>query len=527
MSQEPRSIFHRVLSLYSLSNFWDDRESEKGQQSSGPPQLTTLLLQNTGRLVFPSYNIIRERKIFRHREDLLHFEQVCSLESSMSEAFADKNWDEAGVIGHEAIGLFNQILNDQDVSDHVKALPKFLRKFTSGSVLAYVVTKCVEVFERAKNYEKAVETLQSLLGQDLYLPDYHGFWHERLAQDLDHLKQMDKCLETILDGLNNPNVQEARLLALCYRANKICNAKSGKFKQRLQDFTYHPRWTMPPDPGAVTISGKLLPKQNVNSKTVFIMEGEDEDVLCSVEEFVREHYKRHEGFTNGVHGEGAVVNTVAAILFWDIIFDLDIPDVFRSPHQSAPLDFNCSDFYNQRKEAIDERLIDLENWTNAEVCNFAQDNWNRVCGVSACPANFELFSDVEHFISLLECFTGSQLAGICKRLMTNHRHTRSGFPDLTIWDPKNQKVAFVEVKGPNDRLSNKQILWIRYLNCLNLSAFVCHVEALNAKHLSSASSTKTCDQKTNHVTSPMKQKKSDKLSRKNRERRNSEDDFVL
>ena len=42
--------------------------------------------------------------------------------------------------------------------------------------------------------------------------------------------------------------------------------------------------------------------------------------------------------------------------------------------------------------------------------------------------------------------------------MTNHRHTRSGFPDLTMWDTNNHRVVFVEVKGPNDRLSNKQIL---------------------------------------------------------------------
>jgi Fanconi-associated nuclease 1 len=38
---------------------------------------------------------------------------------------------------------------------------------------------------------------------------------------------------------------------------------------------------------------------------------------------------------------------------------------------------------------------------------------------------------------------------------------RSGLPDLTLWNPDTETVWFVEVKGPGDKLSYKQILWIR------------------------------------------------------------------
>ena len=31
LTDEPRKIFLRILSLYSLSNWWDERESDKGQ----------------------------------------------------------------------------------------------------------------------------------------------------------------------------------------------------------------------------------------------------------------------------------------------------------------------------------------------------------------------------------------------------------------------------------------------------------------------------------------------------------------
>jgi hypothetical protein len=58
-----------------------------------------------------------------------------------------------------------------------------------------------------------------------------------------------------------------------------------------------------------------------------------ESLLCSVEEFVREYYKSELNFSHGLHGEGAVVNTVTGILFWDIIYDVPVPDAFRGPHQ--------------------------------------------------------------------------------------------------------------------------------------------------------------------------------------------------
>ena len=60
-----------------------------------------------------------------------------------------------------------------------------------------------------------------------------------------------------------------------------------------------------------------------------------------------------------------------------------------------------------------------------------------------------------------------------------------------MWDTINNRVAFVEVKGPNDRLSNKQILWLDYLNSLGLKAVVCHIEAINAKRVKKAPVVKT------------------------------------
>lgn len=77
----------RILSLFSLTNWWDERESDKGQ---GPQQLTTILLVNQGKMTFPSFDIIRERRIFQSREELIRFEEACALEARMAEAFENK-----------------------------------------------------------------------------------------------------------------------------------------------------------------------------------------------------------------------------------------------------------------------------------------------------------------------------------------------------------------------------------------------------------------------------------------------------
>ena len=480
-----RGLFLRILSLYSLSNWWEDRESDKGQNNSAP-QLTTILLQNTGKLKFPVFSIIRKCRIFQSREDLLSFEHVCALETSCAELMSNKEWNEAlaGPI-KEAETLFDDLLQDENVIETVKAMPVFLRKFHRASVLAYILTKGVEIFEKLKQYEEATVMLKKLIGSG-YLPDYHGFWYERLALDIDqHLKLPREALDVIKEALGDLNVQEARLYSLCQRAAKIMSSKMSRKKlsfapSERAEFESHPRWITPQDPITMTIVGKMMPKSNLpGEKSVFIFESRNDkesDFVCSVEEYVKHYFKVEKGYTNGLHAEGSVVNSIAVVLFWDIVYELEIPDVFRSPQQGAPLDFESSHFYEKRKIEIEERLSTIQNWSEEELIEFVTPIWETCHEITSCPVNWELFSSLNHFLSLLRCFTGEQLSGICRRLMMNHRHTRSGFPDLTLWDVHGGRVLFVEVKGPNDRLSNKQILWLDYLNAIGIEALVCHVE---------------------------------------------------
>ncbi|XP_071533809.1 uncharacterized protein [Panulirus ornatus] len=94
------------------------------------------------------------------------------------------------------------------------------------------------------------------------------------------------------------------------------------------------------------------------------------------------------------------------------------------------------------------------------------------------------------------------LAAICERLAKDHRFTCSGFPDLIVWDLNTKRCRIVEVKGPRDRLSTKQILWLDYLLTCGATAEVCHVVDVGAKTMKRTSVKKVSAKK----VSPKKSK---------------------
>lgn len=67
LSRGPRTVFSRILLLFSLTETMDEEEMAAGGQN----QLFTILLVNSGRLAFPDYTVHREAKVFQDREDLI------------------------------------------------------------------------------------------------------------------------------------------------------------------------------------------------------------------------------------------------------------------------------------------------------------------------------------------------------------------------------------------------------------------------------------------------------------------------
>lgn len=84
----------------------------------------------------------------------------------------------------------------------------------------------------------------------------------------------------------------------------------------------------------------------------------DQETPLSVEDLALAHYAR-QGW-KGYHSENSIITTLFGLLFWDILFTDEIPGVFESPYQIAPLDLGTVYFYETRKEAIMERLRQIE-----------------------------------------------------------------------------------------------------------------------------------------------------------------------
>lgn len=481
--KSPRAVFSRILLLFSLSESVEDEEAG----SAGQGQLFTVLMVNTGRVVFPSYTVHRKTQVFQDREDLIRYATAAHLSNDIATAMVNGNWEEAHHLYVCAKETWNNLKNHPSLSCH-RVLPEYLRRFTVGWKYTRILSQGVEILQRLHMYEAAVQELQTLLAQDVYCTDSRGRWWDRLALNLhQHLKNTKQAVDCIKNGLADPFVRTGHRLALYLRALRIRDSPSCRqFRCLFQDL---PDITVE-DVTHVTIKGKMCPQTGLG-KSVFLMEGvSDEEeggkdcsvstVMCSVEELALTHYRQN-GFDQGIHGEGSTFITLYGILMWDIIFMDGIPDVFRNSYQMFPLDLYTDCFYENRRDAIEARLQLLHEASLDTLANLIADVWTTQEGKAAALVNWGLFSSLQQVQSLVSSLGGMFLSGVFRRLSKDLRHCRGGLPDLVVWSTHSNHFKLVEVKGPNDRLSHKQMIWLSELKKLGAAVEVCHVQAVGAK----------------------------------------------
>ncbi|NXK50190.1 FAN1 nuclease, partial [Chauna torquata] len=296
----PRAVFSRILLLFSLSESMEDEEAG----SAGQSQLSTVLMVNMGRMVFPSYTVNRKTQIFQDREDLIRYATAAHLSNDIATAVVNGNWEEANRLYMCAKEMWNELKNHSSLSYH-RVLPEYLRHFTVGWVYTRILSQGVEILQRLHMYKEAVQELQALLSQDVYCTDSRGRWWDRLALNLhQHLKNTKKAIDCIRNGLADPFVRTGHRLSLYQRALRIRDSPScRRFRSLFHDL---PVITVE-DVTHVTIKGKMCPQMGLG-KSVFLMEdigdeegGEDfgvSTVMCSVEELALTHYRQN-GFDQG------------------------------------------------------------------------------------------------------------------------------------------------------------------------------------------------------------------------------------
>ncbi|NXQ65661.1 FAN1 nuclease, partial [Quiscalus mexicanus] len=480
--RDARAVFSRMLLLFALPESLEEEEAG----TAGQGLLSTVLRANMGHMVFPSYTVNRKTQLFQDREDLIRYATAVHLSNDIATAMVNGNWEEAHNLYLYAKETWSELKNHPSLSYH-RTLPDYLRRFTVGWVYTRILSQGVEILQRLHKYKEAVQQLQSLLAQDVYCTDSRGRWWDRLALNLhQHLKNTKKAVGCIRRGLADAAVRTGHRLSLCQRALRIRDSPSCRQLQGLlQDLpllTVH-------DVTHVTISGKMCPQTGMG-KSVFLMEdigdgegGQDcsvSTVMCSVEELALTHYRRN-GFDQGIHGEGSTFITLYGILMWDIIFMDDIPDVFRNSYQTSPLDLYTDSFYENRSAVIEARLQQLHTASSETLAELVADVWTTQEGKAAALVNWGRFTSLQQVQSLVSCLGGTFLSGVFRRLSRDLRHCRGGLPDLLVWRSHSQHFKLVEVKGPNDRLSPKQMLWLSELHQLGAAVEVCHVQDVGGK----------------------------------------------
>ncbi|XP_036133732.1 fanconi-associated nuclease 1 [Molossus molossus] len=472
----PRAVFSRALLLFNLTEPLEEEEAACGGQS----QLATVLLVSLGRVAFPQYTVRRETRIFQDREDLLRYAAAAHMLSDISTAMASGDWKEAYELSQRARKEWNELKHHPSLRPH-EDLPLFLRRFTVGWVYTRILSRAVEILQRLHMYEEAVKDLEDLLSQKTYCPDSRGRWWDRLALNLhQHLKRPELAVRCIAEGLADPAVRTGHRLSLYQRALRLrasprCRGLGHLFRQ-LSEVTVR-------DVKHVTITGRLCPQHGMG-KSVFVLEAEGAaaptTVLCSVEELALAHYRRS-GFDQGIHGEGSTFITLYGLLLWDIIFMDGIPDVFRNAYQAFPLDLWTDSFFTSREPAIEARLQLIHAAPAEHLRARVAATWQAQEGTAASVVSWDRFASLQQAQDLVSCLGGPVLSGVCRRLAADFRHCRGGLPDLVVWNSQNHRCKLVEVKGPSDRLSHKQMIWLDELQKLGADVEVCHVVAVGAK----------------------------------------------
>ncbi|CAL1527691.1 unnamed protein product, partial [Lymnaea stagnalis] len=468
---ETRKVFVRVMMLFSVVNTSVDEDSGNGGQG----QLFQMLMVNMGKVIYPSYTVDKVHNIFQEREDVIRFEEALQLESDLLHCTLRGSWDKAYEIYLEVEEKSKLMEANESITKWNNDLPDFLRCYTASSVINRLLSIGVEILQRRKDFSGAVDLLRRLLSQTTYNCSHRGYWWERLALNLDaHLKEPLESLDAVAQGLSDSYVRIGHRYALYLRAENICQRPRLKLNDKLQEFHHE---TVEETP-KVYIEGRVLHQDVSTNGTKFLTEesyadGNAEDMtVCGVEEYVMGYYKK-KGYPSGIHAEGSIVSTLFGLFFWDIIF-MTLPDAFHSPFQALPLDLYSDSFYSRRKDVIEERLVKLAQSSVEDLQILCEETWSSHEGSQCVGLGWERVRSLESVKEIIACMGGNVLSGLLARHARCPRHTRSGFPDLTLWNPHTGALKICEVKGPGDRLSHKQILWIDYLIKLGVDAEVCH-----------------------------------------------------
>ncbi|KAH7921382.1 hypothetical protein BV22DRAFT_1198248 [Leucogyrophana mollusca] len=406
-----------------------------------------------------------------------------------------------------------------------------LERFDCGHVLTRVVCKGAYALGILGDYNREVNVLEALLAQKRWRRGRRGRWHERrLVVLMTHfandeattIRAMNGVIEALEDtdthivyrpklerrltrlekrlGLSpgDRHTSEGKLrdaekvtfegVRIRHRAASLALDRTGRNTKNAVIMTTpkkNPdiRQHLPLSSAAPRIKNEkplITPVEAKGKQPAYEQKGKSiwsgrDGVEVNVETFALQQYE-NQGF-KGIHCETQVLHMMFGLLFWDIIFS-PIPGAFETPYQSAPLDIAEDSFYHSRKDAIEQRLSDIENGGAVEIVKRI-DGEHREKGTWCVGVKWETFTS-EDLVDIVNCLGGQALSVICRVFCEDYAGRCSGGPDLFLWNAEKGICKFVEVKGPGDSLQENQKVWIDLLLRAPVAVELCHVEEKDA-----------------------------------------------
>ncbi|MDG5816260.1 VRR-NUC domain-containing protein [Chitinispirillales bacterium ANBcel5] len=124
-----------------------------------------------------------------------------------------------------------------------------------------------------------------------------------------------------------------------------------------------------------------------------------------------------------------------------------------------PSDFFSPEFYQRRRQIIENRLRELEN---SDIVAKLTDAFHKHKNKPCRPIeNWNKYS-IESLVAPLAYINKTTVLGICQRLIADFAYNRAGLPDLIVF--RQGEFFFAEVKSSKDKLSEKQKQWHDFLS---------------------------------------------------------------
>ncbi|XP_024192282.1 fanconi-associated nuclease 1 homolog isoform X4 [Rosa chinensis] len=457
----PSMVLHRTGSCVRISSnaeslIW---RAERLFFLNGEQDLSAFLLVDLGIVKYPTYKCIVSQQIFSARDDLLGYEEAIEVAQIVDEALDGSN---TGLV-LKCIKIADSHLSNPVQSLTSESMAPFLSHFSATFVNSKVVLLGISFLEREHRYNDAIYLLKRLL--NCFARDgRRGYWTLRLSIDLEHMGYLNESLLVAENGLLDEWVRAGSRVALQRRVLRLGKPprrwKTPSFAESVK------RKIM-----EVNVPGRPL-NCAIGTKSRFY--GEDGE-QCGVEQLALQYYAE-EGGWQGVHTESGIWLTIFGLLMWDIIFS-NVPNVFRTRFQTAPLDLETDSFYLVRKNHIESHLQKILDGMAEEILI---TSWELHEGTACRGVNWGRHS-LSELRAAVTCIGGPCVAAFCRHLAQDYRSWSSGMPDLLLWRFHGKyrgEAKLVEVKGPRDRLSEQQRAWLLLLMDCGFNAEVCKVSPI-------------------------------------------------